>query len=256
MKYIINDSNKKELGLEYSNITHEEENICEEWDISPFFPEMLKELVDRFKGSQAGLAKFVGKGKSSINNYMDGSSIPNKELLIKMAEYFSLDSNYFFVKVSGTHPNFAMREVDNQSFPSLDIPIINNVSPSYRNKDFLAPENYIGIFSAPPSVQAYLGYHKSKFFAVSLDFESISDANATRGALAIFYETAELNDGDLAVIFLKEEQMVLVRRVRYDDNRIIFSSDQSTDAFDSPAQNNEFRILGKVVAINQCTYFR
>ena len=255
MKYVIDDQNKNELGLEYVT-DPENENSYDEWDISPFFPELLQELLDDFEVSQIDLATFLGKGKSSINNYVDGSSIPNKELLVKVAEYFSLDSNYFFVKASKTHPNSVMHEIDRQFFSAIDIPIISNTLPPYGSNSFFRPDNYVGVFSLPPTVQPFLSKHNSKLYAVSMDYETISDANASIGALAVFFESKELNDGDLAVVFLPKEHSVLVRRVNYRKKQIIFSCDQSTDSFDFPASNGEFRILGKVILINQCTYFR
>lgn len=52
---------------------------------------ILRQLKDI---NQAELGKIVGVGKTTISNYETGYSVPDLDTLIKLAEYFSVTTDY------------------------------------------------------------------------------------------------------------------------------------------------------------------
>lgn len=58
------------------------------------FPTALRKLMDYKKTTQNELAEYLQKTRQSISYYCDGSSSPDWETLVKIADYFDVSTDY------------------------------------------------------------------------------------------------------------------------------------------------------------------
>lgn len=66
------------------------------------FQTILKKLMSRFGLSNYALAKKLSASESSIANWLNGSSTPKMEYIIKMAEIFDVSTDYLLLGVKTT----------------------------------------------------------------------------------------------------------------------------------------------------------
>ena len=59
------------------------------------FASKLKQVMDERQISQTELAQAIGKGKSSISQYLSGKNIPKMDVQEKIAEFLECDVEYF-----------------------------------------------------------------------------------------------------------------------------------------------------------------
>ena len=59
------------------------------------FAQRLRELMEEKRITQETLATKAGCSRQSISQYMDGTSVPNVDKLLSIAEYFGVSTDYF-----------------------------------------------------------------------------------------------------------------------------------------------------------------
>lgn len=58
------------------------------------FPKNLREIMNNSGATQTELADYLGKSRQAISYYCDGSSSPDWETLVKIADYFNVSANW------------------------------------------------------------------------------------------------------------------------------------------------------------------
>jgi repressor LexA len=101
----------------------------------------LKELRELKGLRQEDVAKFFSYGKSTISQWESGRNEPEYEILVKLAEYFEVTTDYLLGKTNCL----------NSSLNSNKIPLLGTI---HTGLPILADENINGYFSIPDSMQA------------------------------------------------------------------------------------------------------
>lgn len=58
------------------------------------FPSTLRTLIDRKKTTIKAVADYIGVSRQAVSQYQDGSTQPNAETIVKMAEFFNVTTDY------------------------------------------------------------------------------------------------------------------------------------------------------------------
>lgn len=68
------------------------------------FPTTLRKLIERKKCTIKSVAEHIGVSRQAVSQYQDGTTQPNAETIVKIAEYFSVTTDYLLTgqgKVDG-----------------------------------------------------------------------------------------------------------------------------------------------------------
>jgi transcriptional regulator with XRE-family HTH domain len=74
----------------------------------------LKELIKSKHIKQIKLAKLLGISPSRLSNYLTDKREPDLDMLIKIANYLSVDLNYFADNEFNTHPNDMLKLLEQE----------------------------------------------------------------------------------------------------------------------------------------------
>lgn len=67
------------------------------------FPTAMRKLMEKKNIVQTELAEYLGKSRQSISYYCDGSSSPDWETLVKIADYFNTSTDYLLGRTEDPH---------------------------------------------------------------------------------------------------------------------------------------------------------
>ncbi len=253
-KYEITPNEDIILNTDYSTDNHRSSYY--EAVVAEDFHFRLQELFFATKKKQNALSEYIEQSKSSINNYLSGDSIPKKEIIDKIAEFFAVAPDYFYSDNSTHASNAVFRENGFGTHFSYDVPILSNGARPYGSKSFFVKENYVGYLALPPSV--VLNFRDTKHFCYAIvpDNGTIADANIHRGSVVLFHEKYVPVDGEIMVVFFRELQEMLVRRVKIEEyDKVTFFCDQSSKTFSLSSEPAEFQVIGRVFSVSNYTYF-
>jgi len=82
--------------------------------------ENIKKLRELRGVTQAELARYVGVGKTTISNYETGYSTPDTEILTKIADFFSITTDYLLGRPNATLPLTTFDELSSQEHHFLN----------------------------------------------------------------------------------------------------------------------------------------
>ena len=69
------------------------------------FPTRLRELLDRKRGEQRELAARLGKTSQAIGYYKDGSTVPDANVLAKIADFYHVSTDYLLGRTDVATPD-------------------------------------------------------------------------------------------------------------------------------------------------------
>lgn len=72
-------------------------------DYNKAFPSAMRELMDKHSTTQNDLADYLNKTRQAISYYCDGSSSPDWETIVKIADYFGVSTDYLLGRTSDPH---------------------------------------------------------------------------------------------------------------------------------------------------------
>ena len=58
------------------------------------FPSTLRKLIERKKTTIKAVAECIGVSRQAVSQYQDGSTQPNADTIVKMAEFFDVSTDY------------------------------------------------------------------------------------------------------------------------------------------------------------------
>jgi len=153
----------------------------------------LKELRELKGLRQEDVAKFFSYGKSTISQWESGRNEPEYEILVKLAEYFEVTTDYLLGKTNCL----------NSSLNFTRIPMLGTL---HTGLPILAAENISGYFNIPDSMQA------------DFIFRVTGDSMIGAGILDGDYAICRLSDSpqtDQIIVALKDEGLKSEAALKY-----------------------------------------
>lgn len=113
-------------------------------------PTRIRELIAEQKITQNALAKDLGVTRQAISQYCDGSTVPNADKLLKLAQYFNVSADYllgitnaktidkdvqFICEYTGLNESVIASLADRE-LPNYIAKLLNLFSKSYQTEYF------------------------------------------------------------------------------------------------------------------------
>ena len=58
------------------------------------FPSTLRKLIERKNTTIKAVADYIGVSRQAVSQYQDGSTQPNADTIVKIAEFFNVSADY------------------------------------------------------------------------------------------------------------------------------------------------------------------
>ena len=58
------------------------------------FPSTLRKLIERKNTTIKAVADYIGVSRQAVSQYQDGSTQPNAETVVKIADFFNVTTDY------------------------------------------------------------------------------------------------------------------------------------------------------------------
>lgn len=161
------------------------------------------------------VAKELGIASGTITQWKNGS-IPSKEKLILLSEYFGVTTDYLLGNSPVRHGGMEIQSVNDDRY--IPIPVIGVVAAGYQA---LADTNIIGYELVSADMlndgfeYAWLKVKGDSMYPLIMD-----------GDLVLVRLQNEIDSGDLAVVIVDEENGV-IKRVNYSTNKVTLISENT-----------------------------
>ena len=206
------------------------------------FSENLKRLMLQYNCKNIDLAKRLHVSKSTISNYLSGTSTPNVEMLEKISYHFCYPMNLL---LEGRTSGF--RESTESPFQNIIamIPYFH-MCLAEQYGDIYINDNFQSCFYFPMNIR-----EKSRCYAVKMYTpDSIVSEGFHTGSIAIFSrdEDFSFTENEIVAVHLKEKGRIVIRKIHIVDKHTAhLVSDNDTIPFTLTEENKNIEILGKVV---------
>ena len=108
------------------------------FDYNSVFSRRLRSLIEEKNISKQKLADEIGVSRQAISQYCDGSTVPNADKLLKIAEYFNVSLDYLVGKTEAKTDNKDVKFIcDYTGLNEKAIEILNKIHVIYK-LDFLS----------------------------------------------------------------------------------------------------------------------
>ncbi len=206
-----------------------EDNMC--------FSQNLIYLLKKNDMRKVDLAKNLNLSKSAISNYLSGTSIPKRDVLVRIASYFDVTSEELLKSNIDSNPKIAFKEKDAFSFVvSFFRKTLSYTDVIYRR------DNFQSDFFSPIPV-----YKDMECYAVMAYDDLMKGSGIAKGSIAIFASTEAVASGEIAAVLIKSEKKIVIRKVLYTDKHITLVSDSTEDKFKKTSKDCDAVILGKII---------
>ena len=201
------------------------------------FSQNLIYLLEKNNMRKVDLAKNLDLSKSAISNYLSGTSIPKRDILVKIASYFDVTTEELLKIQIDSNPKIAFKEKDAFSFVvSFFRKTLSYTDVVYRK------DNFQSEFFSPIPV-----YKNMECYAVMAYDDLMKGYGIDKGSIAIFASTEEVPDGKIAAVLIKSEKKIVIRKVSFTDKFIILTSDSTEERFKKTPKDCDAVVLGKVI---------
>lgn len=188
--------------------------------------------------SQSGLANATGITASSISDWINGRYIPKQ------------DKIYLLANALNVKPSFLLGYYDEE----INVDAIIRSLPNYVevHKSKIVP--LLGGICAGDGIWCEENYEghivvDNRFrvdFALNVKGDSMTGANINDGDIALFQKCTVVDNGQIAAVLLKEDNLVTLKKVfnKEDGLRLV----PTNEAYD-PIETQDGIVLGKFVGI-------
>ena len=197
------------------------------------FSERLKDLRKTNKITQEKLATIIGVERSSIGKYESSSTIPSKETLVKIAQYFNVTTDYLL-------GNEIKIQTDKKG---IKIPVFSKVS---ADMPISAIEDVVGYEEIPEDLAS-----KGEYFALIIKGDSM-EPRITAGDIVIIRSQATIENGEFAAVQINGGEVTCKKIKKTSQGIILISLNRMYEPmFYSNKQIEQLpiRIIGKVVEL-------
>jgi SOS regulatory protein LexA len=192
----------------------------------------LKELRMQNGYTQDMLGSFLGVQKAAICKYETGRASLPQEILIRLADLFSVSTDYILGRDSSADSLFPA----NTSF--MQLPIVGRV---HAGLPILAEENIEDHVSVPSHE-----VENGEFFFMEVEGDCMTDAHIVEGALVLVRMQPRVENGQIAVVRVNDE--VVLRRVKWLRNQLIlYPANPNYDPM--VIASGDVQIIGRVVEV-------
>lgn len=187
--------------------------------------------------SQSRLADALGKSKSTISMWENGSREPDFETLELIADILNVSMDSLIGKKTDLSVDF-LSKYGLEPLPKFKkIPLLGSIA---CGEPLLAEENLDGFVNCAESVSAD--------FALTCHGDSMINARIFDGDIVFIRQQADVDDGDIAAVLIDDS--ATLKKVRRFPGHLVLSpcNPLYSEMIYSGEQLNEIRILGKAVA--------
>lgn len=199
------------------------------------FGERLKTFRLQKELSQADLARALDVSQTTIASYERGDRRPRQNLMVKIAQYFSVSPN----ELLGYEKSQESYTIEGL----LTVPVFDYLPYETSLKDI----DYITRYAYLPDDGQY--NVEKLFFFITPDNAMEGYSRIQYGDTLIVHGKEEIKDGDIAVLHINESEAV-IRRVynqANSDNLLLIPDNAYYNPLSLPP--NEVKIRGKVVQV-------
>ena len=195
----------------------------------------MQKLIEARKSrglTQKDVAEAIGVSRQAYANYETGNREPDFRTLLKIAECLGVSTDYLL-------------ECDPQHYPGVYHPVMRRVPLLGKvacGKPIYSP-NYDDGF-------ALINSDVIADFALEAKGDSMSGANICEGDVVFFAETEQVDNGQIAAVFVDNE--VTLKRVYYypEQNKLMLAAENPKypPMVYTNEELNDIRIIGRAVA--------
>ena len=209
------------------------------------FIKNLKYLIKKNKTKHVDLAKNIHMTRSTISNYLAGTSSPKWETLDAIAEFFHVTADDLRKKdLSKANAGIKSSKKPTSYQAALFLPQLSGRASIFHS------DNLEGSIVSPFPFSNTQGKNQEDLcYAVNLGNDAISDLGVTKKSIAIFQRDEKAKSGDLVAVYVKEENKIVIRKITIKTHEYIFSSDKGDVVVAKKEAKNTFKLLGKVVKV-------
>ena len=153
----------------------------------------IKALREELGLKQEELANKMSVSPSSIGMYETNKREPNNELILKLAQFFNVSTDYLLGKIDTRNNNI------------VKIPILGTVKAGY---DWLAEENIVDYITLKENIP-----NVGEYYALRITGDSMLPLLA-EGDLVIVHDQDDVESGQTAVILINGEEATVKKVVK------------------------------------------
>lgn len=153
----------------------------------------IKALREELGLKQEELANKMSVSPSSIGMYETNKREPNNELILKLAQFFNVSTDYLLGKIDTRNNNI------------VKIPILGTVKAGY---DWLAEENIVDYITLKENIP-----NVNEYYALRITGDSMLPLLA-EGDLVIVHDQDDVESGQTAVILINGEEATVKKVVK------------------------------------------
>ncbi len=191
----------------------------------------LKELRLRTGYTQEMLGNFLGVQKAAICKYETGRANLPQEILLRLADLFSVSTDYILKRESSHEGNsFAQRIVQ--------VPIVGKV---HAGLPILAEENIAEYISVPDG-----DLKSGEYFFMEVEGDCMEDAHIIEGAMVLVRMQPHIENSQVAVVRINDE--VVLRRAKWIQNQLmLYPANQNYEPM--IIAGGGVQIIGRVIEV-------
>lgn len=204
----------------------------------------IKELRTEKRMTQAELGRVIGVTKVSISGYENNTRQPDNSILLKLAGYFNVSTDYLLGKSNNKLSLSNGSAPVNFSVAKQSIPVYGMI---HAGEPTFADQYIIG--ETPITDKIIDKYGRDNLFALQVDGDSMSKVIAP-GFIAVFAKDCEVENGDICAVLVDGENATLKRFK--ETSKAVILEPESFNPIYKPLifpknTDQDFRILGKYV---------
>ncbi|MDH5106483.1 XRE family transcriptional regulator [Lentilactobacillus diolivorans] len=204
----------------------------------------IKELRTEKRMTQAELGRVIGVTKVSISGYENNTRQPDNSILLKLAGYFNVSTDYLLGKSNNKLSLSNGSAPVNFSVAKQSIPVYGMI---HAGEPTFADQYIIG--ETPITDKIIDKYGRDNLFALQVDGDSMSKVIAP-GFIAVFAKDCEVENGDICAVLVDGENATL-KRFKETSKAVILEPESFNPIYKplifSKNIDQDFRILGKYV---------
>ncbi|MEY2374561.1 LexA family protein [Lentilactobacillus buchneri] len=204
----------------------------------------IKELRTEKRMTQAELGRVIGVTKVSISGYENNTRQPDNSILLKLAGYFNVSTDYLLGKSNNKLSLSNGSAPVNFSVAKQSIPVYGMI---HAGEPTFADQYIIG--ETPITDKIIDKYGRDNLFALQVDGDSMSKVIAP-GFIAVFAKDCEVENGDICAVLVDGENATL-KRFKETSKAVILEPESFNPIYKPlifPKNiDQDFRILGKYV---------
>ena len=204
----------------------------------------IKELRTEKRMTQAELGRVIGVTKVSISGYENNTRQPDNSILLKLAGYFNVSTDYLLGKSNNKLSLSNGSAPVNFSVAKQSIPVYGMI---HAGEPTFADQYIIG--ETPITDKIIDKYGRDNLFALQVDGDSMSKVIAP-GFIAVFAKDCEVENGDICAVLVDGENATL-KRFKETSRAVILEPESFNPIYKplifSKSIDQDFRILGKYV---------